>query len=246
VTATDPALVERHRHAIEELIADPRRQSYRFEPIISLDSDGIIGYRSRTAGQLGTGLHTTPQLIDAAVATGQLDRLDWSVRTFLMSHALELGLQSQLHFTPEPATYGRPCPPDLSLPFVRARQELRMAAEIPLAAFAEEWMLRSGVGQFRSYGWLVVIDDVADLPNGLALAEQLEPDWVRLDMDLPGRTPQVSESVATMLDWAKRNGVSVLAHGVNSAERRDAARDLGASFARGSFIGAAGELPKIG
>jgi EAL domain-containing protein (putative c-di-GMP-specific phosphodiesterase class I) len=243
VTASDPAVVERNRQAIEELIANPGRQTYRFEPIIDLSTEHVVGYRSRTAGQVGTGLHTTPQLIEAAVATGLLDRLDWAVRTFLMNHALERGLKAQLHFTPEPPTYGRPCPPDLSLPFVRARQELRMAAEIPVAAFDEEWLLRSGVGQFRSYGWLVVIDDVADHPNGLELAEQIEPQWVRLDLDLPGRLPPVSDNVAQMLDWAKRSGVSVLAHGVSSPTRRQAAVDLGAAFARGSLVGLAGELP---
>jgi EAL domain-containing protein (putative c-di-GMP-specific phosphodiesterase class I) len=132
----------------------------------------------------------------------------------------------------------------LSVPFVRARRELDLAAEVPIAAFDEEGLLLAGVNQFRSYGWLVVIDDVADHPDGLALASQVKPDWVRLDMDLPGRTPPVSENVATMVDWAKAHDVAVLAHGVSSATRKEAAVRLGAAFARGSLIGTAADLPR--
>lgn len=243
MTLSDATGLERHRQAIEQLIADPGRQTYRFEPIVDLRNGEVVAYRSRTAGQTGTGLQTTTQLIEAAVATGLLDRLDWAVRTFLMSYALERGLRAQLHFTPEPATYGRPCPADLSLPFVRARQELRMAAEIPAAAFDDEWSLLTGASQFRSYGWQVVIDDVADRPDGLALAEQVQPDWIRLDMDLPGRMPPYSDNVRSMLTWARARGVAVLAHAVSSAARKDAAVDAGAQFARGSLIGTAAELP---
>ncbi len=235
-----------HRQAIEDLIANPSRQSYRFEPIVALGSEEVVGYRSRSAGQIGTGLHTTSALIDSAVAAGLLDRLDWSIRTFLMGYALERGLRQQLHFTPEPATYGHPCPTDLSLPFVRARQELTLAAEIPIAAFDDEWQLRSGVNQFQSYGWLIVVDDVADHPSGLKLAEQIRPSWLRLDMDLPGRIPPVSPNVERMLEWATANDVAVLAHGVNSTARMDAAVALGATFARGSLIGTAQDLPEKG
>lgn len=235
-----------HRQAIEELIANPSRQSYRFEPMIELATEQVIGYRSRSAGRAGTGLHTTSALIDSAVEAGLLDRLDWSIRTFLMGYALEHGLKEQLHFTPEPATYGHPCPTDLSLPFVRARQELTLAAEIPIAAFEDEWLLRSGVNQFQSYGWLIVIDDIADHPNGLKLAEQIQPSWVRLDMDLAGRTGPLSANVERMLEWANANQVAVLAHGVNSTERMDTAVAVGARYARGPLIGTADALPGTG
>lgn len=245
MTVSDRTGADPQRQAIEDLIANPSQQTYRFEPIVDLASDSVVAYRSRSAGRAGTGMHTTSLLIDSAVQAGLLARLDWSIRTFLMGLAMDHGLQERLHFTPEPATYGHPCPTDLSLPFVRARQELDLAAEIPIAAFEDEWLLRSGVSQFQSYGWLIVIDDIADLPDGLKLAGEIQPSWVRLDMDLAGRTPPVSDNVARMLDWAHNNEVAVLAHGVTSEQRRAAARDLGAAFARGPLIGLAGDLPEV-
>jgi EAL domain-containing protein (putative c-di-GMP-specific phosphodiesterase class I) len=241
VTATDNT---DRRRLVEELVADPGRQAFGFEPIADRASGAVIGYRSRSAGQLGSGISTTPQLIEAATALGLLDRLDWAVRTFLMDYALRRELREQLHFTPEPGTYGHPCPADLSPPFVRARRELNLAAEIPIAACADEGRLFAGINQFRSYRWLIVLDDVADRPDGLRIAEQVHPDWIRVDLDLPGRTKPLSEPVERMLDWAHSKNVAVLAHGVDDASRRALSSEIEATYVRGRLIGPAADLPR--
>ncbi len=236
--------MRRNRALVEELIDDPGRQRVAFQPIADLGSGEVVAYRSRLMGQAGSGLETTADLLEACTGTGLLERLDWAGRVHALAQVRELGLTKPLHITPEPVTYGTACPPRLAASFGQSRRDLSLAAEIPLAAFADETSLLRGVEEYRAWGWRIVADDVADSPSALDLLDRVRPDWLRLDFDLPGRTAATPKpGVRRMLSWAADHGAVVMAHAIDTAERRTVAAELGATVGRGRAIGHPGPLP---
>jgi EAL domain-containing protein (putative c-di-GMP-specific phosphodiesterase class I) len=238
--------LRRHRALLEELIEDPSRLGPDFQPVRRLSDDDLVGLKATGRGQAGTELSSTLALLESAQATGLVERLDWAFRCLALDVALEAGVSTEVLLTPEPETYGSPCPPRLATAFGRGRRALRVAAEVPVAAF-ERSDLEAAVAEFRGWGWRIVVDDVADLlardPDALRRLTQLRPDVVKLDLTRPGRsTVGTAAGVHQLVDWAQGAGVEVLAVGVDTQVLRGVATDLGATLGRGRLLGVPGPL----
>ncbi len=233
--------MRRDRALIEGLIDDPSRLGPDFQPLKDLTDDTLVGYKATGRGQTGTELDSTLALLTGAQSAGLMERLDWSFRCLAFDQAIERGVTAEIHLTPEPETFGAPCPPRLATSFNRGRRSLKVAAEVHdygldhpgLAAAATEW---------RGWGWRVVVTDVAHVQDSALLQrlEGLRPDAVQVDLNLPGRDhdPKVREILA----WAAGSGVEVHALGVDTQVRREQALALGAVVGRGRLLGAPGAL----
>lgn len=236
--------LSRNREIVQDLIDSPEHLRVGFEPMVDVSSGDVVGYRSRTLGSDEAGAANHAQILAACEGTGLLERLDWSYRLHVLTMARDGGLKLPLHITPEPVTYGSLCPPRLAAQFGQARRALSLGSELPLSAYADPRSLLGGVAEHREWGWRIVSDDVGDDPAALRLLDDVQPDWVRLDLDLPGRTPaSLTPGVRDMLRWAADHGATVLGHGVSSPARRAVAEELGATVIRGGLVGAAGPLP---
>ncbi len=242
--------LRRNRALLEDLIDDPRRLGPDFQPVRRLlpveGGDDLVGLKATGRGQSGTALSSTLALLESAQATGLVERLDWAFRCLALDVLIEAGSSTELFLTPEPETYGSACPPRLATAFGRGRRAVKVAAEIPLAAFGRS-DLAAAVAEFRGWGWRIVLDDVADLvaadPAALTRLSELRPDVIKLDLTRPGRsTVGTADGVKVLLDWANGQGVDVLAIGVDSPILRGVATDLGATLGRGRLLGAPGPL----
>lgn len=235
----------RDRALLDDLIADPRRLGPDFQPIRRLSDDTVIAYKATGRGQAGTELADTLSLLEAAQGLGVVERLDWAFRCLAFDVAIDAGLQAEVHLTPEPETFGSACPPRLAVSFGRGKRSLRVGAELHLQAFDDSMAMRRAVDEWREYGWKVVVADVADREDALALLPVLRPDYVQVDLSLPGRTvagtsPAVRRLVAAAVD----NGAEVMAVRCDLPSRRAEAAELGATCARGVALGAPGPLPQ--
>jgi EAL domain-containing protein (putative c-di-GMP-specific phosphodiesterase class I) len=233
------------RLLLERLIEKPEQLGPDFQPVRSLDDDTVVGYKATGRGQAGTELNSTLALLESAQGLGLVERLDWAFRCLAFDVFLDRGVDVEMWITPEPETYRSACPPRLATSWGRGRRGVRVAAEVPAHAFADPAYLRSGVEEFRDWGWRIVADDVADVPGAVGLLDQVRPDVLKLDLDKPGRAPgAVADGVRAMLDHAARRGIAVVALGVDSESRRDAAKSLGATLGRGRLLGTPGPLPR--
>jgi EAL domain-containing protein (putative c-di-GMP-specific phosphodiesterase class I) len=231
--------LRRDRVLIEALIEEPSRLGPDFQPIRGLADGEVVGHKATGRGQRGTDLDDTVALLAGAQSTGLVERLDWAFRCLALDVAVDAGLPGELHLTPEPETYGSPCPPRLVTAFGRGRRALPVAAEVHPAGLAHP-RLDAAVAEWRGWGWRVVLADVADA-RGLAPGDlvrrldRLRPDVVQVDVRDPGHpaVPQVSE----VLGWAMTHGAHVHAVGVDSEARRAQALDLGAVAGRGLLLG---------
>lgn len=241
--------LRRHRALLEELIDDPRRLGPDFQPVRRLGPDAPsepVGLKATGRGQSGTALSSTLALLESAQATGLVERLDWAFRCLALDVAAEAGVTSEVFLTPEPETYGSACPPRLFTSFSRGRRALKVAAEVPVSAFARADLERA-VEEFRGWGWRIVVDDVSDLlssdPSVLGRLTALRPDVVKLDLSQAGRsTVGTAVGVRQLVDWASDTGVEVMAVGVDSQVLSGVATDLGATLGRGRLLGAPGPL----
>jgi EAL domain-containing protein (putative c-di-GMP-specific phosphodiesterase class I) len=231
----------RTRAVLEDLISDPAQLGPDFQPIRRLSDNTVVGYKATGRGKPGTELADTLSLLAGAASLGLVERLDWAFRCLAFDQAVAAGLHETLHITPEPETFGSPCPPRLATSFATGRRRLHVAAEVHDDAFADQDRLRQAVEEMRAWGWQVVLSDVADLPDALRALDWLRPDVVQVDLAVPGRGS--SPAVRRLLTAATDGGAEVMALGVDSPLRRNEADELGATFGRGLALGTPGPLP---
>lgn len=231
----------RTRHLIEELITDPAQLGPDFQPVRRLADDAVVAWKATGRGRPGTHLADTLALLAGAQSLGLVERLDWAFRCLAFDTALAAGVTEALHITPEPDTFGRPCQPRLAVSFGRGCRQLNVAAEIHDDAFVDVPRLRAAVDDFRGWGWQLVLADVADVPEAVAAMGWLRPEFVQVDLAVPGRA--ASPAVRRMLAEAVGAGAQVMALGVDSTLRREEALELGATVARGRLLGEPGPLP---
>jgi EAL domain-containing protein (putative c-di-GMP-specific phosphodiesterase class I) len=235
----------RDRALLDELIADPRRLGPDFQPIRRLSDDAVIAYKATGRGQAGTELADTLSLLEAAQGVGVVERLDWAFRCLAFDVALDAGVDAEIHLTPEPETYGSACPPRLAVSFGRGKRSLRVGAELHTQAFDDSVAMRRAVDEWREYGWKVVVADVADREDAIGLIPVLRPDYVQVDLALPGRTAGgTAGSVRRLIAAARDAGAEVMATHCDVPSRRAEAAELGATCARGLALGAPGPLPR--
>jgi EAL domain-containing protein (putative c-di-GMP-specific phosphodiesterase class I) len=241
----DVARTRQTREQIEELLRDPRRLGPDYAPIHSLPDGQLVGYKATGRGAPGTSVADTLSLLNGARSLGLVERLDWAFRALAIQDMLARpGLE--LHLTPEPETFLTPCPPRLAAVVARGNRELRIAAEVHGEAFADGVRLLEGAAEIRSWGWRIVLTDVADDETALRRADQLKPDIIQLDLRRPGRSDSDEHhGVRRLRAIAEESGAALMAVGADSATLRERAIGLGATLGRGDAFGPPGDLPAV-
>ncbi|HVY09930.1 MAG TPA: EAL domain-containing protein [Mycobacteriales bacterium] len=241
----DVAQTRRTREQIEHLLHEPRRLGPDYAPICSMPDGALIGYKASGRGAPGTDLADTLSLLNGARSLGLVERLDWAFRALAIEDMLSRP-QLELHLTPEPETYLTPCPPRLSATVAQGNRELRISAEVHEDAFAPEISLAKGIEEIRSWGWRIVLADVADHDHALAKAASIRPDVVQFDLRLAGRADSDEHhGVRRLRAIAEESGAAIMAVGVDSPSARERAARMGATLARGDDFGVTGALPEI-
>ena len=233
--------LRRDRVLIEDLIEDPSRLGPDFQPIRRLTDDTLVGYKATGRGQRGTELDSTLALLQSAQSSGLVERLDWAFRCLAFDVFAHQGIGTELHLTPEPETYGSPCPPRLATSFGRGRRELKVAAEVHDYGLLHP-RLDGAVAEWRSWGWQLVLGDITHVLDTALLRrlDVLRPDVVQVNVARPGCASD--PAVAALLTWAAGSGAVVHATGVDLEAGRAVAIELGAAAGRGRLLGAPAPL----
>lgn len=231
----------RTRAAIEELIATPQLLGPDFQVITSLPDGALVGYKATGRGRPGTDVDDTLALLAGAQSLGLVERLDWAFRCLAFDVALDNRLPGELHLTPEPETFGAPCPPRLAVAFSRGRRELDVVAELHDDAFGDVALLRRAVAEMRDWGWRFALTDLADEAAAGAAIGWIRPAYVQVDLSRADRAD--APGVRSWIDAALTSGAQLMALGVDTPRQRDTALSLGASCGRGGLLGAVGAPP---
>ncbi|MCU1691020.1 MAG: hypothetical protein JWM64_111 [Frankiales bacterium] len=236
---TDP------RTDVQDVVAGaPLQMAY--QPVVHLDTGLVAGYEALLRGPRGDS--DPCALLDAARALGVPGAFDWACRDAALAGALEAGLGNSLTLfvNVEPDTDGDV--PEARLDRVeQAANGLRVVLEVTERAVVERpsELLRL-VDRARERSWGIALDDIGADPASLAMMPFLEPDVIKLDLQLVQQrpSPEIGLVMSAVLAQAERTGAVVVAEGVEDAEQREAALALGATLGQGWLFGRPTALPQ--
>jgi EAL domain-containing protein (putative c-di-GMP-specific phosphodiesterase class I) len=241
--SADVERIHRTRELIEDLLADPRQLGPDYQPVRRLADGTVTAYKATGRGRAGTELADTLALLETAQSLGLVERLDWAFRA-LAFEDFTGRTDVELQLTPEPETYGSLCPPRFAALVARAKATLRIGAEVHESAFEGGFDVERGVAELRSWGWRVILADVADDSEALRRAAALRPDVVQVDVSRAGRAADSTDpGVRRLLELAQEAGAELMAVGVDDAAAKARAVGLGAVTGRGAALGHPGPLP---
>ena len=219
----------------------------RYQPVVGLDDGRTVGYEALARLRESPDTSVEP-LFELAERAGRLGEIEWQCRLAALQGALDAGLGSQLALfvNLEPAAMLAPPPPAAGLIVRRAVDELCIVVELTerhlLTRPAE---LLSAVATLRRMGIQIALDDVGAHPDSLALLEFVQPDVVKLDLELIQRVPAASRARTLMavMAYCERTHAQLLAEGIETEEHRIQARALGAGLGQGYLFGHPTPLP---
>ncbi len=93
---------------------------------------------------------------------------------------------------------------------------------------------------YRNAGFGVALDDIGSGWSGLNMLNEVQPDYVKIDMDLVRNIHQDSLKqtiVDHLIQIARQAGIKVIAEGIEEPEEADMVRQLGADYLQGYLFG---------
>ena len=219
-----------------------------FQPIVDLDTAGVVAYEALTRGPAGR-LNDPLALLASARDEGLLPELDDACRSTAVRAVLgQQRSPTTIFLNAEPEAFtaapGAAAWEALAQVIAAARPHLHVVLEITERDIpARPATLLRTVDRVRELGWGIALDDVGVSAASLAFMPLLAPDVVKLDAALVQRRPsadtgQVAHAVN---DYAERSGALVLAEGIETARHLATARALGARLGQGWLFGHPGE-----
>jgi EAL domain-containing protein (putative c-di-GMP-specific phosphodiesterase class I) len=237
---------------IEELdaILGARLVHCLYQPVVDLESAGVVAYEALARGPQGSPLENPANLFEAARRAGRLTELDWVCRTTAAEGALEAGLRAPLSLlvNVEPQSMHRPEPPGLKQSWRRARERFRMVLEVKARALTDDpAKLLWSMGWARDLGFDVALDAVGGDQRAPSLLALLQPEVVKIDLRLlRARRPDDRAAVVNAVAaHAERTGSAVVAQSIETEADLDLARATGATRGQGWRFGRPRQLPDV-
>ena len=214
-----------------------------YQPVVSLETDQVLGYEA-----YARGVRPPLELLRSARSQRCAGEFDWLCRAAAITGALRAGLGSShtlfVNVEPDSDVLVPPAHVDVLL---RAESSLRVVLEVTERAVVQRTaeLLRL-VDWARERSWGIALDDLGEQPASMAMMPFLEPDVIKLDLDLVQQRPtaEVGLVMSAAMAQAERTGAVIVAEGVEDEADREVALALGATLGQGWLFGRPGALPR--
>ena len=233
--------------ALGRILRDHRLQTV-FQPIVRLDDEKPVAFEALVRGPTGSRLASAPSLLTEAYRTGRVVDLDWEARASACRAALaaELNPDMPLFLNVEPLALDSKCPDDLREDIDAAYQRLQIVLEVTERSLDRDpRSLLDGIAQVRGAVGGLAVDDVGANAGTLSMLAILEPELIKLDLQVVQSKP--TPAIAKILDCvyaeSERTGATILAEGVQGGRHVRAARSLGAALAQGRHFALPAPMP---
>ena len=228
--------LRQHRQRIERVLADVQLLEIVGQPICSLETSQVVGVEmlSRFRGPPRRGPHLW---FAEAEEVGLRSELELLAARRAVARLDELPLQIYLSVNASPAVA-------MSKSFRRIIESAppeRIVIEITEnAPVANYGRLNAAMASMRAAGVRLAIDDAGAGFASLRHILLLNPEIIKLDTTLiAGIANDLSAQslAAGLIYFAARVGATIVAEGIETAEQRDALRDLGVRYGQGYYLG---------
>ncbi len=232
-----------------DLASEPLDYEIRFQPVVRLTDQSIVGFEGLLRAKLGSETITANELIARATKGGWLDELDQMARQ-LAIRGIGPWLGAGLLFLNIMA-------PDGTFDLAAARRTIRHAEDIGLepdqlvfeAAERNRYvnidLAAAQLSKLRNSGVRIAIDDVGDGYSSLRVATSFKPDVYKLAGQLVTSLPS-TETIAivrAVVDLAHQTGAWVVAEHVETEEQADILRSLDVDWGQGNLFGSPKVMP---
>lgn len=233
-----------------ELLSECRFTSY-FQPIVSVETETIIGHEALFRGlDRSGGIISPAKIFAAAKASELLFQVDLTARTSAIRAAARHQLSTQLfvNFTPTSIYDPEYC---LRSTVNAIRDAGLIPQQIVFEVIESEQVadvahLRRILDYYRKSGFKTALDDVGSGFSSLNLLSDLRPDIMKLDAALTRNVhcdPYKATIAARLLDLARDLGIASIAEGVETREEFEWLRSHGSSFVQGYYFARPAEIP---
>jgi len=214
-----------------------------FQPIISLEDGGILGYEALSRGPSNTPLQNPEKLFSYAMEHNQLWDLEYLCRTKALESAHTLQSEGKLFLNVNPNIMS-----DAKFKQGFTREYLsrykidseKIVFEITeREAISKLSHFKSTVNHYKEQLYQIAIDDVGSGYSGLNILTDIHPHFMKLDMKLIrgiDRDSTKQSLVKSLCEFALLSQINIIAEGIETKEELSKLIDLGVRYGQGYFI----------
>lgn len=221
------------------------RLTVHFQPMFSAaDPTEVVAHESLMRGLDREGGIISPgPMLGAARDADLLFQLDLAARRAAIQEASRHGAGGRVFINFSPASIYDPeyClrTTMAALEETDLRPEQLVFEIIESDQINDVSKLRRIVDTYRAHGCGVALDDIGSGYSSLNILHQLQPDFIKLDMELVrdvDSTPYKAAIARKLLELATEIGVPTIAEGVETAAELDWVREHGATLIQGFYL----------
>jgi EAL domain-containing protein (putative c-di-GMP-specific phosphodiesterase class I)/GGDEF domain-containing protein len=229
----------RRKARLEQIIAagDVRTLVH---PIFRLSDLGIIGYEALSRGPEGGEFERPDKLFKVAYDADLVVKLERLCRKRAFETAEKLPEGRLLFINIEPDAVADPELRDIMFTTLLARSSVKpedVVFEITeRSAITDFASFRATLEYLRTLGFRVAVDDGGAGYGSLQCLAEVHPEWLKIDISLIRDidTDDVRRSLVTsMVTFAERMGVKLVAEGIERPEQLRTLRKLGVEYGQG-------------
>jgi EAL domain-containing protein (putative c-di-GMP-specific phosphodiesterase class I)/GGDEF domain-containing protein len=234
-TSARDKLMRRRAGSVRRIL-ERRRVSTLYQPIVDLRTRAVMGYEALSRGPKGE-FESPDVLFRVAYEADLVFRLDRLCRERALRGFDKMRDDQLLFINMEPLSIFDP----MLAKKIPARRAARTVFEITEhAAIADFTTFRQAVQLVKASGFKFALDDVGSAYSGLRIITEIEPDFIKLDMELT-RAAHGSrvkmELIRAVAGFCAEAGVPMIVEGVETAEELQAVTELGANLVQGYLVG---------
>ena len=215
-----------------------------FQPIVT--PDGTLYGEEALLRARSQGLKISPESVfRIAAAQGALVAFDRLARTLhLINFISGPAPRGRLHLNVHPRLLGEVTQHGVVFEEILhsvswSLSQVTLEFQKGEASYGDFAQLQRAVNNYRRRGYGIALDDFGDYPlrqlDGLL---SLAPDVVKLGwQQLSGSSASARKGLGTLVGLLHEQGAQVVVKGIETADQRDAAIDLGADLLQGYFLG---------
>lgn len=210
------------------------------QPIYRLSDLSIIGYEALSRGPEASEFERPDKLFKIAYDSDLVVRLERLCRHRAFESAAALPEGRLLFVNIEPEAVADPELRDIMLSSVVAESNMapsQIVLEITERTAVEDFVaFRATLEYLRALGFRIAIDDGGAGYGSMQCIAEVHPEWLKIDMSLVRDidTDDVRGAlVATLVTFAERTGVKLIAEGIERAEQLYVLREAGVEYGQG-------------
>ena len=211
--------------------------SFVYQPIVHVRDDSLFAYEALCRPTDGSFRHVG-DLLETAVRTGRIRELGRVLRRLVVEPLGQLPSDCSLFVNLHPQDLGEDQPLEAEAHLVPWAS--RIVLEVTeTEAIRDYERARARIRSLREAGFRVALDDLGSGYSSLNLLAQLEPDFVKLDMQLVrgvekgGRTARL---VQHLIEFCRGEGFMTVAEGIETESELRAVSELGVDLVQGYLL----------